>query len=118
PTLRIALAWHVLTRNGRTVVWHNGQTGGFASMMAFSPATGEGVVVLSNASISVDDIALHILDAAIPLPAPPKEHIAVKVDAAVLDRIAGRYELARDFIVTVRRDGDRAFAQATNQPER
>ena len=117
PTLRIALAWHVLTRNGRTVVWHNGQTGGFASMMAFSPATGEGVVVLSNASISVDDLALHILDAAIPLSAPPKEHIAVKVDAAVLDRIAGRYELARDFIVTVRRDGDRAFAQATNQPE-
>jgi len=98
-------------------VWHNGQTGGFASMMAFNSATREGVVVLSNASISVDDLALHILDASIPLSAPPKDRVAVKVDAAVLDRIAGRYELAKDFFVTVRRDGDRAYAQATDQAE-
>jgi len=117
PTLRIGLAWHVLSRDGRTVVWHNGQTGGFASMMAFNTATREGVVVLSNASISVDDLALHILDASIPLSAPPKDRVAVKEDAAVRDRIAGRYELAKDFFVTVRRDGDRAYAQATDQAE-
>lgn len=117
PSLRIALAWHVSTRDGRSIVWHNGQTGGFASMMAFDPDTREGVVVLSNASVAVDDLALHMLDASIPLSAPPKQRIAVKVDAAALERIAGRYELAKDFVVSIRRDGDRAFAQATGQAE-
>ena len=117
PSLRIALGWHVSSREGRTIVWHNGQTGGYASMMAFDPALREGLVVLSNASISVDDLALHMIDPTVPLTPPPKEHIAVKVDATTLDRVAGRYELARDFVLTIRREGDRLYAQATGQSE-
>lgn len=116
-TTRIALAWHVLSRGGRTLVWHNGQTGGFASMMAFDPVSREGVVVLSNVSASVDDLALHLLDATIPIRPPPREHVAVKVDGAVLDRIAGRYMLAPNFDLVVRREGDRVYARATGQAE-
>jgi len=41
----------------------------------------------------------------------------VRVPAEVLDRYVGRYELAPDFIVTVRRDGDVLRAQPTGQPE-
>jgi CubicO group peptidase (beta-lactamase class C family) len=117
PSLRMALAWHVAEREGRSIVWHNGQTGGFATMMAFDPATREGVVVMSNAAIGVDDLAFHLLDDSIPLSAPPKHREAVKLDPATLDRITGRYELARDFVLTIRRDGDRVVAQATGQPE-
>jgi CubicO group peptidase (beta-lactamase class C family) len=117
PSLRMALAWHVATREGRSIVWHNGQTGGFATMMAFDPIAREGVVVLSNAAIGVDDLAFHLLDASIPLSAPPKQREAVRLDHETLDRVAGRYELARDFVLAVRRDGDRVFAQATGQPE-
>ena len=117
PSLRVGLAWHVTVRDGRTIEWHNGRTGGFASMIAFDPASREGVVVLSNASIGVEDLTLHLLDPSVPLSAPPKERIAVKVDTAVLERIAGKYELARDFVLTVRREGDRAFAKATGQGE-
>jgi D-alanyl-D-alanine-carboxypeptidase/D-alanyl-D-alanine-endopeptidase len=117
PSLRMALAWHVATRDGRSVVWHNGQTGGFAAMVAFDPVAREGVVVLSNAAIGVDDLALHLLDASIPLSEPPKQRQAVKLDPGALDRVAGRYELARDFVLTIRRDGDRVFAQASGQPE-
>lgn len=117
PSLRIGLAWHVFGRDGRTIVWHNGRTGGFASMIALDTATREGVVVLSNATIPVDDLALHILDASIPLSQPPKERVAIRVDPAVGDRLAGRYELARDFAITVRRDGGRMLAQATGQGE-
>ena len=80
-SLRIGLAWHIMGES-RTIVWHNGQTGGFASMIAFDPAAGEGVVVLSNASIGVDDIALHLLEASIPLSEPPKERVAIKLDPA------------------------------------
>ena len=82
-SLRIGLAWHVFTRGGNRIVWHNGRTGGFASMMAFDPVTREGVVVLSNATVGVDDLALHMIDASIPLSAPPKERVAVKVDPGV-----------------------------------
>jgi CubicO group peptidase (beta-lactamase class C family) len=117
PSLRIGLGWHVYMREGRRIEWHNGRTGGFASMIAFDPATREGVVVLSNASIGVEDLTLHMLDASIPLSTPPRPRAVVKLDAAVLDRIAGNYELARDVVLTIRREGDRAFARVTGQGE-
>ena len=41
----------------------------------------------------------------------------VPVPAAVLDRYVGAYELAPDFVITVRRDGDVLRAQPTGQPE-
>ena len=116
-SLRMGLAWHVKLRTGSDLIWHNGQTGGFAAMMAFDPVERVGVVVMSNASISVDDLALHMLDASVPLSQAPKRRVAVKLDGAALDRVTGRYELAREFFVTIRRDGDRAYAQATGQPE-
>ena len=115
PALRIGLAWHLTQRGATTHIWHNGRTGGYASMIALDPATHEGVVVLSNASISVDDLALHLLDATNPLAPPPKQHTVARVDPAVFDRIAGRYELAPNFVLAVRREGDRLFAQATGQ---
>jgi serine-type D-Ala-D-Ala carboxypeptidase/endopeptidase len=117
PALRMGLAWHVAMRDGRSVVWHNGQTGGFATMMALDPVAREGVVVMSNAAISVDDLALHLVDPSIPLSEPPKQREEAQLDRRALERVAGRYELARDFVLTIRRDGDRAFAQATGQPE-
>jgi CubicO group peptidase (beta-lactamase class C family) len=113
-SLRIGLAWHIMGE-ARTIVWHNGQTGGFASMMAFDPAAREGVVVLSNASIGVDDLALHMVEPSIPLAEPPGERIPAKVDPSIYDRLAGRYELRPGFIITVRREGDRLLTQATGQ---
>jgi len=117
PSLRMALAWHVATRDDRSLLWHNGQTGGFATMVAFDPVARVGVVVMSNAAIGVDDLALHMLDPSIPLSEPPTQREAVQLGRGALDRVAGRYELALDFVLTIRRDGDRAYAQATGQPE-
>jgi CubicO group peptidase (beta-lactamase class C family) len=113
-SLRIGLAWHIMGES-RTVVWHNGRTAGFASMIAFDPAAGEGVLVLSNASVGVDDLALHMLEPSIPLLEPQRERVAVRVAPDVVDRLAGRYEMRPDFVITVRRDGDRIIAQATGQ---
>jgi CubicO group peptidase (beta-lactamase class C family) len=115
PTIKAGLGWHVTQTGGRTMIWHNGQTGGFASMLVFDPAAGEGVVVLANASIRVDDLAIHLVDSTRKLAEPPRARTAVKVDPSVYDRVAGRYELAPNFVVTVRRDGDRIFAQVTGQ---
>jgi serine-type D-Ala-D-Ala carboxypeptidase/endopeptidase len=118
PGLEIALGWHILTRDGHEIIWHNGGTGGYRTWIGFELKSRTGVVVLSNTSTTadVDDIGLHLLDPAFPLLQPPKQRQEVKVDPAIFDRYAGRYELAPTFVITVSRNGDHLFAQATGQP--
>ena len=119
PTLEIALGWHIATRNGHEIVWHNGGTGGYRSWIGFEPKSHIGVVVLSNTSTmaGVDDIGLHLVDPTFPLLQPAKQRQEVKVDAAVLEKYVGRYQLAPNFILAITRDGDRLFSQATGQPQ-
>lgn len=62
PNLDIGLAWHILKNFGAEIIWHNGGTGGYASFIGFDKKKKMGVVVLSNSTNSIDDIALHILN--------------------------------------------------------
>src|SRR5688500_9631647 len=48
--------------------------------------------------------------------AAPKHPQEVNVDPKVLDRYTGRYQLAPEFILTVTREENRLFIQATAQP--
>lgn len=60
----IGLCWFrkkPLTEN-RTVIWHNGGTGGYRSFVAFVPETNVGVVVLSTSTHVVDRLGGAILD--------------------------------------------------------
>ena len=118
PKLEIALGWHIWIRDGHEIIWHNGGTGGYRSWIGFDPKARTGVVVLSNTSTNAgaDDIGLHLLDPTFPLAQPPKQRQEVKVDAAVLDEYVGRYQLAPNFIITITREGDQLYAQATDQP--
>ena len=43
------------------VIWHNGGTGGFRSFLGFAERSRVGVMVLSNSSESVDDLATELL---------------------------------------------------------
>jgi CubicO group peptidase (beta-lactamase class C family) len=119
PDLEIALGWHILTRDGHEIVWHNGGTGGFRSFIAFEKKTGAGVVVLSNAETTagVDDLGQHLLNPNAPLYQPPKEHKQVSVDPKLFDGYVGQYQLAPNFILTITRDGSQLFVQATGQPK-
>jgi CubicO group peptidase (beta-lactamase class C family) len=47
----------------------------------------------------------------------PKEHKEVAVDPKLFDGYAGSYQLAPNFILTVTREGDHLFVQATGQPK-
>ncbi|HEU4560833.1 MAG TPA: serine hydrolase domain-containing protein [Longimicrobium sp.] len=58
---RIGLGWHVLERNGRAIVWHNGQTGGYHAFLGFEPASGANVLVLANTAADLDDLGLRLL---------------------------------------------------------
>jgi CubicO group peptidase (beta-lactamase class C family) len=116
PVLRIGLGWQVLERNGQRIVWHNGETGGYHSFLGLDPASGANVVVLANSATDIDDIGLHILDSSIAVRHPPPPRPAVTVDATVLERYVGRYDLAPEFAIDVTREGNALFVQATGQP--
>ena len=121
PNTTIGLAWHVTSRNGKQIVWHNGGTGGYRTFIGYDPAARVGVVVLSNAGTPAgpDDIGRHLLDTELPLlgaQAPPKTRTETTVDPQTLEKYVGRYQLAPAAIITMTRDGSRMFTQLTGQP--
>ena len=61
----IALGWQVSGSSGATVVWHNGATGGSRSLIAFAPAHGIGVIVLSSQAVAVDALGMSLLQSAV-----------------------------------------------------
>jgi serine-type D-Ala-D-Ala carboxypeptidase/endopeptidase len=117
PGLEVALGWHIAKRNDKEIVWHNGGTGGYRAYVGFDPEMRIGVVVLSNActSAGVDDIGRHLLDPTSPLAVPPKERKQVNIDPRIFDGYVGVYHLTPKFAITITRDGDYLYGQATNQ---
>jgi len=120
PTLgEIGLGWLIVKPSSYEIVWHNGGTGGYRSFIGFVPSTRAGVVVLSNTftATGVDDIGMHLLDSHAPLMAPPKEHKEIAVDPKLFDAYVGQYQLAPNFVLTVTREDEKLFVQATGQPK-
>jgi CubicO group peptidase (beta-lactamase class C family) len=117
PAMAIGLAWHRLkTPAGNMLVWHNGGTGGYRTFAGYVEATGQGIVVLSNTSQSVDEIGFHLLDASVPLPPLPKVRKEVPLPAETLEKYVGTFELAPKFALVITREGAQLYAQATDQP--
>jgi CubicO group peptidase (beta-lactamase class C family) len=118
-TGEIGLGWLIVKPSSYEIVWHNGGTGGYRSFLGFVPSTRVGVVVLSNTftATGVDDIGMHLLDSHAPLMPPPKQHKEIAVDPKLFDAYVGRYQLAPNFILTVTREDDKLFVQATGQPK-
>lgn len=114
PRLEIARGWHIFTGDPE-IIWHNGGTGGYRSVVGYAPETKTAVVVLSNSTVSVDDIGRRLLDGKSPLMEAPKQRQEISLSDDQLERFVGRYQLAPSFIITVTREGDRLFAQATGQ---
>jgi CubicO group peptidase (beta-lactamase class C family) len=115
----IGLAWLITKPSTDEIVWHNGGTFGYRSFIGYDARTRVGVVVLSNTftGAGVDDIGMHLLDSHVPLLPAPKERKEITVDPKIFDGYAGQYQLAPNFILTVTREGDQLFAQATGQPK-
>ena len=120
----IGLSWHITQTHGKRITWHNGGTGGYRSFIGFDPDARAGVVVLTNRSTpgGPDDIGMHLLDPEAPLAgqaAPARDAAgarrSIAIDARVLDRYVGRYQLAPSAIFTVTRRGDDLFVQLSGQ---
>jgi CubicO group peptidase (beta-lactamase class C family) len=67
----VGLSWIIRPAGTSRILWHNGGTGGFRSFAGFHEGTKRGVIVLSNSSVGVDEIGIHLLDPSAPL-APPE----------------------------------------------
>ena len=112
PGMRIGLAWMTLTTPKVAVVWHDGETGGYAASIAFTTDGQRGVVVLTNAAVEVNDLSRAALDPDAPLE-PARRAIAMTPSA--LDAYAGTYKIAGSFVLVVSRVDDRLYARATGQ---
>ncbi len=114
----IGLAWNTVNLFGTSVVWHNGGTGGFRAFIGLDDAHHRGVVVLSNSTNSPDDIGFHLLEPGVPLESAKsaaRVHTEIKLDPSKLDALAGVYELAPKFLLTITKEGPSLFGQAAGQ---
>ena len=111
--VRIGLAWHVELRQGREVVWHNGMTGGYSAFIGFTADGERGVVVLTNVSRDVGEIAFAAL---LPESMAKTQAKETTLSPQALTEYVGRYRLAAGFDLVVSASGRELEAQATGQP--
>lgn len=114
-----AYGWNVLSLFDRKVITHSGAINGFRQRIARYVDDDVCIVVLSNIETApVDKISMDL--AAIVFGEEyevSKERMAAEVNPRIYDAYVGQYELAPDLIVTVTKENNRLFAQATGQPE-
>ena len=111
----LGLGWHVTPDGTR---WHNGQTGGFHSMILINRKSKSSVIVMTNtATMEVDQLAADILrmisGAKV---APRKFEKAIDVAAEALQKFVGSYELAPGALFTVKAMDGKLMIGLTGQP--
>ncbi len=100
--------WQITNKEGTTVFWHNGLTGGYAAFIGFNPGRRIGVAVLTNTSLSVDEIGFYLLAPEVfPLGDFPP---LMRLPEAVLARYPGTYNIAPGANIEVTRAGQRLYA--------
>src|SRR5580704_5985377 len=108
-------AWEISTVNGHKLIEHGGAWQGFTCDIRRYVDDNLTVVVLANlAGANPGAIAERVAELANPALAPP-QHKEVAIDPKLLDGYVGKYQLEPDFILTVTREGDNLYTQATGQ---
>lgn len=102
---------------GHKRIAHSGGINGFSSMLIRVPGENVTAIVLTNNSsvnagmIARDLLALYYGQ---PYTVPAAPSVAT-VDPAIFDGYVGQYQLGPNFVVTITREGNSLFAQATGQ---
>ena len=122
PPQAIALGWLVGPLNGQRIFNHDGGTAGYSTSLFIDPARRRAALVLANASVGVNDLALHALEPNAPVrdiaaEAQQRARNAASIDASALAALAGVYALNTQFKLTVRVHEGKLMAQATGQGE-
>jgi len=87
-----AMNWRVPQLQGRTLLTHDGATGGFSALMVLEPAAHRAVVLLADTSLldlgGLDDLGLSLLGLDVPVQAPRR---AIELPTALRHELAGDY---------------------------
>jgi serine-type D-Ala-D-Ala carboxypeptidase/endopeptidase len=114
PNNQIGLIWMTQhTGHGPDVIWHNGETGGYASFIGFTADRQHGVVILTNADIGVEDLGFALFDPTSPI---QPAHKRMTLPPEALDAYTGVYLLSPHMALRITRADDHLMAQATRQP--
>jgi serine-type D-Ala-D-Ala carboxypeptidase/endopeptidase len=114
----MGMGWVRIPLGGRTMVAHDGGTGGFSSFVGIDPDRGRAVVLLVDTGLShlggLNDLGLHLLESSYPLEEPRRLAIP---SAELLASLVGHYRLDGGLeIVLSSRDG-KLFALVAGEPE-
>lgn len=113
----MAWGWMLAPLNGQQIHVHEGGTGGYSSFVGFDSARERGVVVLSDTALTslggLGSLALHLLDAKVPLGAP---RTVAAPPVELLDQLAGEWVLEGGLRMSLRRKGEALEIQAAGQP--
>ncbi|BAZ23557.1 hypothetical protein NIES4073_44460 [Kalymmatonema gypsitolerans NIES-4073] len=111
--------WYITEVFNHKVVGHGGAINGFVTNIERYVNDDVCIIVLSNNVLSPvgrmsQDLAAIVFNEQYEL---PKKRIAIEVDPKIYDAYVGQYELAPNFILTISKEDNRIFAQATGQPK-
>jgi D-alanyl-D-alanine-carboxypeptidase/D-alanyl-D-alanine-endopeptidase len=109
----VAWGWHFKCVPDE-ILHHSGKTFGFHSFMGINRKRHRAVVVFSNCQFSIDDIGLHVLDPRSEL-IPAQKPIVL--DEITLGRYVGTYTVTPTLEITVTREKNEMYIQATDQPK-
>lgn len=114
---KIGLGWNNADLFGTEVFWHGGGTGGFSSYLAIDPKNKKGAFVVNNSgrengAVFPESVAFNFLQSKFPVKTPRR---VVVLSEEILEKYVGEYQLAPTFSITVTREGNRLFTQATGQ---
>ena len=104
---RIGLGWLITGNRDGPVYWHNGATAGYHAFIGFCPATGQGVVLLTNNGAGLDALGFSLLSTA--PPRPPETAVANAGD------YPGRYPFTPAFAIDITETNGALRLQGTGQ---
>jgi len=114
--LAMGLGWQI-ARDGSTR-WHNGQTGGYHSMLLVNRSIETGVVLLANTATSeVDQLAEQIIRMIAGAKVEPRSfEKSIEVSPQVMQKYVGKYQLAPGVLFTVSVKDNDLMVGLTGQP--
>ena len=114
----MGMNWNLFTRNGHTIVAHEGGTGGYSAYAGFDRTAKRAVVLLCDTALTsiggLGQLGTHLLDPAAPAGAP---RVVAAADTRLIDALVGKYRLQGGLGVELRRKESHLVIQADGQPE-
>ncbi|MCD9096041.1 serine hydrolase [Luteimonas fraxinea] len=113
----MAMNWMIAPLAGRSVLMHEGGTGGFSSLVGFDPERRRGVVILSDTSLTalggLGSLGAHLLDPSAPVGKPRK---LATPPSELVDGLVGTWQLSAGMQVELARKGDALTIHPAGQP--